>query len=338
MRFSRTIQTVDVHCEGEIGRVITGGVLNIPGATMAEKLHHLNTVDDGLRRWLCSEPRSGPAGSFCLLTPACDPRADVGFIVLQPDQAHAMSGSNAICATTALLETGMVPMVEPESVVTLDTAAGLVVARATWAGGKVVKVTLDMPPSFVAQQDAVIETAEWGPLRYDLCFGGVFYALVDVGQIGLTIAPENARALAMTGVELRNRIAAVEPALHPTTPALNGLSYVMFRSEEPDGALRTCTTLRPGRADRSPCGTGSNSSMAVRHARGLARPGDRVVSRSIIGGEFVTEFVEETQVGPFKATRNRVSGQAWIYGISQIGLDPSDPFPLGFTLSDTWGG
>ena len=272
------------------------------------------------------------------MTPACGPRADVGFIVLQPDQAHAMSGSNAMCATTAVLETGMVPMVEPVSVVTFDTAAGLVRATATCAGGKVVKVTLDMPPSFVAQRDAVIETAEWGPLRYDLCFGGVFYALVDVAQIGLTIAPENARALAMTGVDLRNRIAAVEPALHPTVPALNGLSYVMFRSDEPDGALRTCTTLRPGRADRSPCGTGSNSNMAVRHARGLVRPGDKVVSRSIIGGEFVTEFVEETQVGPYKATRNRVSGQAWIYGISQIALDPTDPFPLGFTLSDTWGG
>lgn len=338
MRWSRTIQTVDVHCEGEIGRVITGGVLNVPGATMAEKLHHLNTVDDSLRRWLCSEPRSGPAGSFCLLVPACDPKADVGFIVLQPDQAHAMSGSNAICATTALLETGMIPMREPESRVTLDTAAGLVVATATCAGGKVVKVTLDMPPSFVTRQDAVIETAEWGPVRYDLCFGGVFYALVDVDQVGLTIVPENARALATTGVELRNRIAAVEPALHPTTPALNGLSYVMFRSVEPDGALRTCTTLRPGRADRSPCGTGSNSNMAVRNARGLAKPGDVVVSRSIIGGEFVTEFVEETSVGPYRATRNRVSGQAWIYGISQIGLDPSDPFPLGFTLSDTWGG
>jgi proline racemase len=108
MRWSRTIQTVDVHCEGEIGRVITGGVLNIPGATMADKLLHLNTVDDSLRRWLCSEPRSGPAGSFCLLTPACDPAADVGLIVLPPDQAHAMSGSNAMCATTALLETGMI--------------------------------------------------------------------------------------------------------------------------------------------------------------------------------------------------------------------------------------
>jgi proline racemase len=338
MRWNRTIQTVDVHCAGEIGRVITGGVLNIHGGPMAEKLHHLNHVDDGLRRWLCSEPRSGPAGSFCLLVPACDPGADVGLLILQPDQAHAMSGSNAMCAATAMLETGMIRMVEPESVVTFDTAAGLVRATARCEGGKVVRVTLDMPPSFVARLGAVIETAEWGSVGYDLCFGGVFYALVDVGQIGLTIAPENARQLAMIGVDLRNRIAAVEPALHPTVPALNGLAYVMFRSEEPDGGLRTCTTLRPGRADRSPCGTGSNANMAVRHARGLVRPGDVVTSRSIIGGEFQTEFVGETTVGPFVATRNRVSGQCWIYGISQIGLDPTDPFPLGFTLSDTWGG
>lgn len=337
MRFSRTLQTVDVHCAGEIGRVITGGVLNIPGATMAEKLHHLNTVDDSLRRWLCSEPRSGPAGSFCLLVPACDPAADVGLIVLQPDQAHAMSGSNAMCATTALLETGMMPMTEPECVVTFDTAAGLVRATATCAGGKVVRVTLDMPPAFVARQDATIDT-DWGRIRYDLCFGGVFYALVNVAQIGLTIAPENARQLATIGVALRDRIAEAEPVLHPTTPALNGLAYVMFRADEADGAIRTCTTLRPGRADRSPCGTGSNSNMAVRAAQGRVRPGDRVISRSIIGGEFVTEFVAETRVGPYAAAQNRVSGQCWIYGFSQIGLDPSDPFPLGFTLSDTWGG
>jgi proline racemase len=232
----------------------------------------------------------------------------------------------------------MIPMVEPITVVTFDTAAGLVKATATCDSGKVVRVTLDMPASFVMRQDAVIETAEWGPVLYDLGFGGVFYALIDVNQIGLTIAPKNARQLATAGVELRNRIAAVEPALHPTTPALNGISYVMFRSVEPDGALRTCTTMRPGRTDRSPCGTGSNANMAARHARRLVRPGDVITSRSIIGGEFTTEFVAETSVGPFVATRNRVSGQSWIYGISQIGLDPSDPFPAGFTLSDTWGG
>jgi proline racemase len=337
MRFSRTIQTVDVHCAGEIGRVITGGVLNIPGTTVADKLRHVNTVDGRMRRWLCSEPRSGPAGSFCLLVPACDPRADVGLIILQPDQAHGMSGSNAMCTVTALLETGMVPMVEPISVVTLDTAAGLVTAKAACVGGKVVRVTLDMPPSFLLARDAIIDTPDWGPLRYDLAFGGVFYALVDADQIGLTIAPDNARALAMAGVGLHGLIAAAEPAMHPTTSALNGLSYVMFRADEPDGALRTCTTLRPGRTDRSPCGTGSNANMAARHARGQVRPGDTVVSRSIIGGEFTTEFVAETSVGGLPATRNRVSGQSWIYGISQILLDPTDPFPTGFTLSDTWG-
>lgn len=338
MRWSRTIQTIDVHCAGEIGRVITAGVLDIPGATMADKLAHLNRVDDSLRRWLCSEPRSGPAGSFCLLTPPCDPAADVGLIILQPDQAHAMSGSNAMCATTALLETGMIPMAEPHSLVTFDTAAGLVRAMATCQDGKVVKVTLDMPPAFVMRQDAVIATPDLGQVRYDLCFGGVFYALVDVGQIGLTITPGNARALAMIGVDLRNRIADKDPATHPTNPALDGLAYVMFRSTEADGALRTCTTLRPGRVDRSPCGTGSNSNMAARHARGLAQPGDRLVSRSIIGGEFVTEFLQETRVGSLTAIQNRVSGQCWIYGVSQIGLDPADPFPQGFTLSDTWGG
>ncbi|GGG83824.1 proline racemase [Salipiger pallidus] len=338
MRWTRTLQTVDVHCAGEIGRVVTGGMLDIPGATMADKLRHLNEVDDSLRRFLCSEPRSGPAGSFCLLLPACDPRADVGFIVLQPDQAHAMSGSNAMCAVTALLETGMIPLTEPETIVTLDTAAGLVRTTALCEAGKVTRVSLDMPPSFVAAKDAVIDTLDWGQLRYDLCFGGVFYALVDVDQIGLTIAPENARALATAGVTLRNAIAQTCAARHPENSALDGLAYVMFRAQESDGALRTCTTLRPGRVDRSPCGTGSNANMAVRHAEGRAMVGDRVVSRSIIGGEFTTQFLDVSKVGNVPATQNRVSGQCWIYAITQLGLDPGDPFPLGFTLSDTWGG
>jgi proline racemase len=214
----------------------------------------------------------------------------------------------------------------------------LVAATVACEGGRAVKVTLDMPPAFVARRDALIDTPQWGPVRYDLCFGGVFYALVDAAQTGLAITPANARALAIAGVDLRNRIAAVEPALHPVAPALNGLAYVMFRAEEPDGAVRTCTTLRPGRADRSPCGTGSNANMAVRFAQGRVKLGDEVVSRSIIGGEFTTQFVARTAVGPFAATRNRVSGRCWIYGISQIGLDPTDPFPEGFTLSDTWGG
>lgn len=332
------LQTVDVHCAGEVGRVIVAGVPDIPGATMAEKLAHLNTVDDGLRRLLCSEPRSAPSHSFCLLLPATRPEADFGLVILQPDQAHAMSGSNAMCAVTAILETGMKPIEEPQTIVTLDTAAGLVRAVATCSKGKVRTVSLDMPPAFVARLGATIRTPGWGEIAYDLCFGGVFYALVDASALGLAMVPENARALATAGVALRNLIAAAEPAVHPLCPALNGLAYVMFRAEDPDGAIRTCTTLRPGRADRSPCGTGSNASMAVAHAKGRAHPGDRLVSRSIIGGEFTTEFLGVTTVGPYQAVQNRVSGQCWIYAMTTIGLDPGDPFPAGFRLSDTWGG
>ena len=142
----------------------------------------------------------------------------------------------------------------------------------------------------------------------------------------------------MAGVALRDLIATEEAAEHPIEPALNGLAYVMFRSLDADGAVRTCTTMRPGRVDRSPCGTGSNSNMASQQAKGNVQVGDQLVSRSIIGGEFITEYVAQTQVGPYVATQNKVSGQAWIYSMSTLGLDPSDPFPQGFILSDTWGG
>ncbi|MDO6729211.1 proline racemase family protein [Marinovum sp. 2_MG-2023] len=338
MRWKRTLQTVDVHCAGEIGRVITGGVLDIPGDTMAAKLAHINEVDDSLRRWLCSEPRAAANHSFVLIPPACHPEADFGMIVLQTDRAHAMSGSNSMCAVTAILETGMMEMVEPETVVTLDTAAGLVRATAACRDGKVTGVSLDMPPAFVAISGAEIETPDWGRVVYDLCYGGVFYALVDVDQIGSRIAPENARELAEKGVALRDLIAAQTNIVHPEIAQLHGLAYVMFRSCDADGGLRTCTTLKPARTDRSPCGTGTNSTMAVLHATGDIAPGDRIITRSIINGEFSAELLGEAQIGPYKGSRVRITGQCWIYGISQIGLDPGDPFPSGFILSDTWGG
>ena len=305
---------------------------------MAQKLAHLNEVDRGLRTLLTSEPRGGPAGSVVLLTPPTRPEADSGFIVLQPDQAHAMSGSNAICAVTALLETGMIAMTEPETTVTLDTAAGLVEALARCHDGRCVEVTLRMPAAFVEDLDAVVETEQWGAVRYELCFGGVFYALVDVEQIGLRIEPSAARALAMAGVSLRDAIDASRTIVHPETPEIAGLAYVMFRSLDPDGAFRTCTTLWPGRVDRSPCGTGSNANVAVQYARSKIQTGDSLLSRSIIGGEFKTTFDSTMPLGGRLATSSRVTGSAWIYGLSQIGLDPSDPFPSGFRLSDTWGG
>ena len=338
MRWTRMLQTIDVHCEGEIGRVIAGGITDIPGETMAAKLQHINTVDDHLRRLLTSEPRGGPAGSVVVLTRPTRPEADAGFIVLQADQAHAMSGSNAICAVTALLETGMVMMREPETTVTLDTAAGLVKAVARCRDGRCLDVTLSMPAAFVEDLDALVETDEWGAVRYDLCFGGVFYGLVDVEQVGLRIVPQEARDLAEAGVRLNAEINAKRRIRHPCAPEIEGLAYVMFRSAEPDGTLKTCTTLKPGRVDRSPCGTGSNANIAVRYARSSIKVGDTQVTRSIIGSELKATLLDVAKVAGREATLSSVTASAWIYGLSQIGLDPSDPFPEGFRLSDTWGG
>jgi proline racemase len=337
MRWKKTLQLVDAHCEGEIGRVITAGVLDVPGATMLDKMLHINKVDDSLRRFVVFEPRGFVQMSVNLLLPPTRTDADAGFMVLQPDRAHPMSGSNAICVATVLLETGLVPMQEPQSVVRLDTPAGLVVATAECRDGRCERVSLDMPPSFAQDLDVAVDTAEFGRVRGDVAFGGCFYVLVDVEQVGLSIAPENAAALVKAGMVLHAAFERTIEVAHPLMPGLDEIAYVMFRGRDGDGAVRTCTVLRPGRVDRSPCGTGSSANLAALYARGQVKPGDRLVSRSIIGGEFRVEAVGETAIADRKAVLPRVSGRGWIHGISQLGLDPTDPFPSGFALSDAWG-
>jgi proline racemase len=337
MRWKRTLQLMDVHCEGEIGRVALGGVPKIPGNTIAEQLHHINTVDDSLRRFLCLEPRSGPLGSANLLLPAKHPDADFGFIILQADQAHASSGSNSICVTTALLESGMIAMNEPETIVTLETAAGLVRAVATCRDGRCERVQLTMVPSFVEDLDVSIDTPHWGRITLDLAYGGIFYALVDVAQIGLTIEKQNARQLVEAGMVIKNIINRQRPVVHPDIPEIAGVAYVMFRDRDADGAIRTCTTMWPGRVDRSPCGTGNSANLATLHARGHVSVGDRYVSRSIIGSEFDIGFSGTTIVAGKTAVIPTVSGRGFTFGLHQIGLDPFDPFEHGFALTDVWG-
>jgi proline racemase len=337
MRWKRTIQLLDVHCEGEIGKVAIGGVPKIPGNSIAEQLNHINTVDDSLRRFLCLEPRSGSIGSVNLLVPPKRPEADAGFIILQADQAHAMSGSNSICVATALLESGIVEMKEPETVVMLDTAAGLVKATATCRDGRCERVKLTMVPSFVQQLDVEVETPDWGRIKMDLCFGGVFYALVDVAQIGTTIEKANARRIVEAGMMLKDLVNRTLPVVHPEIPEIKGVAYVMFRDTEADGTVRTCTTMWPGRVDRSPCGTGSSANLATLHARGLAKVGDVFKSRSIIGSEFEVGLESVTEVAGRPAIIPTISGRGWTFGLHQVALDPFDPLAEGFALTDTWG-
>lgn len=336
MQFETTLDLLLVHAQGEIGKVIVGGAPEIPGASILEKMNHINTVDDSLRRFVTFEPRAGVAMSTNLLLPPTRPDADAAFIVLQPDRAHPMSGSNCICVVTALLESGRVAMVEPETLVRLDTAAGLIVARAACKDGRCVSVSLDNVPAFVLALDAQV-TTRFGVIRADIAFGGVFYALVDVDQIGMTITPENARALAEAGIAIKADLRGQIAVSHPDIPGLDDVAYVMFRSREADGSIRTCTTLKPGRVDRSPCGTGSSANLAVMFARGEVGVGEARVSRSIIGGIFTAEAIGEAVVGNHRAVLPRITGQGWVYGREQLRISPDDPFARGFALSDTWG-
>lgn len=336
MRWSRTLQLVEAHAEGEIGRVVTGGLPNIPGAGLKDKFRYLLREED-LRLGLCLEPRGTAAGSVVLLFPPDDEANHAGLIVLQPDQAHAMSGSNAICTTTVLLETGMVEMTEGENLVRLETAAGLVTATAQCRAGKCETVSLSMPASFVEILDHEFETPQWGRLKADIAFGGVYYAIIEAGELGMRIEPAQARRLSDAGMALKELLNDTLDVQHPENPDISGIAYVMFRDLDEDGAVRTATTMWPGRLDRSPCGTGNSANLATRAARGEVAAGDSYVSRSTIGSRFEVAHCGDTTIGNKPAVLPQITGRGWIYGIHQIGFDPSDPFKGGFALTDTWG-
>lgn len=337
MRWARTVTLVEAHAEGEVGRIVTGGVIDVPGATMGDKLRHLNEVDDSLRRFLVFEPRASAQMSTCLVFPPTRPDADIGFLILQGDKAHAMSGSNSICLVTVLLETGMLPMSEPETLVRIDTASGLVVARATCRNGKCERVTLSMNPSYAHTLDTAVEVNLHGRIKLDIGYGGIFYALVDPAQFGLEIVPEQARALVAAGSAVHRAVNAQLAIEHPEIAAIRGISYVMFTDRTTEGELRGATIMPPGRIDRSPCGTGNSARLAVAAARGEARAGDSFVARSIINSRFEVTHGGDTEVAGRPAVQPIVSGRGWIHGIHQLGVDPTDPYPLGYTVSDTWG-
>ena len=336
MTWDRSLDSLLVHCQGELGKVVLAGADAIPGDTVLAQMNHINAGHDELRRFLTHEPRAHAAMSVNLVVPPTRLDADAGFIVLQADRAHPMSGSNCICVVTALLESGRLAMTEPDTVVRLDTPAGLVVARARCVDGRCESVSLDNVPSFAERLDEKVATDAWGTLLVDVAFGGVYYAIVDVDQLGLTIEPQHARALAQAGIAIKRLVDEQVPVSHPELEGVDEISYVMFRAADPDGAVRTCTTLRPGRVDRSPCGTGSSANLAVLQARGLVGVGDARVSRSITGGEFRAEVIGETTVGGRVAVLPRITGTGYVYGSESLRVDPRDPFPLGHTLSDTW--
>ncbi len=338
MRARKSVTAYEAHAEGEQGTCYLGSVFDVPGLTAREKLHYLNEVDDTVRRELALEPRGRPQASANLVFPSTDPQAHAGFVILQADRAHAMSGSNTICVVTALLETGAVPMVEPTTEVVLETAAGLIRTVATCRDGRCERVTLDGVPSFVEQLDVALDVPGIGPITVDISYGGCYYVLVRAEALGVELTRRAARDV-VERAELVFAAAQRQVTVqHPTIPEINFLSYVMvIGNDDPAaGRLRGATVLS-GRVDRSPCGTGNSARLAMMHARGTAAPGDRFVATSLIDSQFDVELAGTSTVGDRAAVLPRISGRGWLFGTRVTSIDPTDPYPTGFTLSDLWG-
>ena len=341
MRAQRVITAIDAHAEGEVGRVVTGGVVPPPGDTVFEQQQWLEKNNDELRKFLLYEPRGGAFPHANLVVPPKHEKADAGFIIMEPGNYVPMSGSNCICTTTVLLETGMLPMSEPETCLTLETPGGLVEVLARCEQGRVKSVTFTNVPSFAAHLDAEIEVPDVGRLRVDVAYGGAFFALVDAAPLGFGIQPPEARRLVELGETIKAAARDQLAVRHPEIPALREIVFTEFtlpleiRDGERSG--RNTVVISPGKLDRSPCGTGTSARLAVLHAKGEIAEGEGFVSRSIIDSRFDGRVLAtRTLSDGTAAVDTTISGRAWISGIHQYLLAPDDPWPAGYTLSDTW--
>lgn len=340
MRFSRMINVVGVHAAGELNEVITGGVLDVPGRTVFEKMLHLEREGDDLRKFLLQEPRGKVAQCVNLVVPACDPAAQVGIIIMESEYYVPMSGTNTICTVTALLETGMIPMTEPVTTLTLEAPAGLVKVKANCRNGKCENVTFTNVPAFVFGLDKQVEVKGLGTISVDVAYGGMIYAIVDAQALGFSVVPSEAADMVDVGERIKAAAAEQVPAVHPEDSRIHTINQTQFAlpiRDDPMGKRsRNGVIVSPGRLDRSPCGTGTSARLAVMHARSQIAVGEKFVNESIIGTEFIGEIVETTKAGGLDAVRPTITGSAWITAFHQYVLDPSDPFPTGYTLPDTW--
>jgi proline racemase len=336
MHLTDLLHAVDAHAEGELTRVVVGGLPLVPGTTMGEKREALQR-DDSLRRYLLGEPHGHICMHAVCVCPPSEAAADAGIIIMEATDYPAMSGSNAICAATVLLETGMVPMTEPVTNLLLETPAGLVPVEARCEAGRCRRVKFENVPAFVMELDAEIDVPELGKIVVDVAWGGAFFAFVDAGSVGLDVIPERAAELAAIGQRITAAAAEQLPVVHPTRPDLHTVTFTNFTAPARNGGDgRNANVISPGRLDRSACGTATSAQLAVLYERGDIQVGEDFVNESIISTTFTGRIEGLTKVGDVAAVRPSIAGRAWITGIHQIGRDPEDPLGKGFGLGDTW--
>lgn len=339
MQSNKVIHVVSCHAEGEVGDVIVGGVMPPPGETLWQQSRFI-ADDDTLRNFVLNEPRGGVFRHVNLLVPPKDPEADAAWIIMEPEDTPPMSGSNSICVATVLVETGIVPMSEPVTLIRMEAPGGTVAAQVSCAEGRVKRVRVANVPSFADRLDQSLEVAGLGTLKVDTAYGGDSFVLVDARTAGFSLNPDEARDLAVVGRQITNAANEQLGFHHPLNADWSHISFCQFTQpvqQQGDSLVgKNTVSINPGKLDRSPCGTGCSARMAVMHARGELKPGQTFIGQSIIDSTFICQIDRETTVGDKAAIVPAISGRAWITGTHQHMLDPEDPWPQGYRLSDTW--
>lgn len=340
MRSTKTIHVISAHAEGEVGDVIVGGVLPPPGDTIWDQSRWI-AKDKTLRNFVLNEPRGGVFRHVNLLVPPKHPEADAAWIIMEPEDTPPMSGSNSICVATVLLDGGLIPMQEPETHLTLEAPGGLVRVRAECRDGKAERIFVQNVPSFASQLDVSLNVEGFGKIAVDTAYGGDSFVIVDAQELGFSLDADEAHGLATLGVKITNAANEQLGFSHPENPDWKHISFCLFAGPIVDGSdgLETsaAVAIQPGKVDRSPTGTALCARMAVLNARGKMKVGDRLTARSLIGSTFSGQILAEDVVGGKPAIRPELSGRGWITGIHQHMLDPTDPWPEGYKLTDTWG-
>lgn len=339
MRSTKTIHVVSCHAEGEVGDVIVGGVAPPPGDTLWAQRDWI-AKDQTLRNFMLNEPRGGVFRHVNLLVPPKHPEAQMGWIIMEPEHTPPMSGSNSICVSTVLLETGIIPMQYPVTEMVLEAPGGLVKVRAECKDGKAEKISVQNVPSFAGELAVPLDVPGIGVIKVDTAYGGDSFVVVDAAAINLELTASNAKELAQLGVSITNAANQQLQFVHPANPDWTHFSFCLFagalKREGTHLTAKAAVAIQPGKIDRSPTGTAASARMALMHAAGEMQIGDTFTAESIIGSEFHGRIVSETQVGGKAAITPEISGRAWLTGMHQHMLDPDDPWPEGYRLSDTW--
>lgn len=345
-----TITALEVHADGEPGRVIIDGVPDVPGATMFEKMQHLRAHHDHLRLRMLREPRGYPGLCCNVLMPPTHPDADAGFIIMEQSEYPAMSGSNTICVVTALIESGLVAVREPLTELTLEAPAGLIKVQARVERGRCVAVSFDNVPAFVGHLDAVIEVPKLGRITVDVAWGGMWYVIADADALGIPLEPDHAATIARVGQMIRAAAGEQLRVSHPENAGHAGISIAQLSGRSRNAAVsrRNAVVITTGELDwarpetwrgvldRSPCGTGTCAKMAVLHARGELALDEDFRHEGILDTVWTGRLLRATRVGDIPAVVPRITGRGWIYGRTEYLPDAQDPFPQGFTVADIW--